>query len=112
MAGFAGMVTAVLGTILPPMLILSVISFFYQAFATNRYVALALKGMQAGVVAVILDVVWGLGGKVVKERSLFLCIIMAAAFAATVIFKVNVILIILLAAAVGVIRALWGRKKS
>jgi chromate transporter len=111
-AGFAGMVTAVLGTILPPMLILSVISFFYQAFAANRYVALVLKGMQAGVVAVILDVVWGLGGKVVKERSLFLCIIMAAAFAATVIFEVNVIVIILLAAAVGVMRALWGRKKS
>lgn len=111
-AGFAGMVTAVLGTILPPMLILSVISFFYQAFASNRYVALVLKGMQAGVVAVILDVVWGLGGKVVRERSLFLCIMMAAAFTATVVFHMNVILIILAAAAVGVVRAFWSRKKD
>ena len=41
--GFAGMLTAVLGTILPPMLILSVISFFYAAFASNVYVALVLK---------------------------------------------------------------------
>ena len=37
-AGFAGMLVAVVGTIVPPMLILTVISFFYQAFATNRYV--------------------------------------------------------------------------
>ena len=64
MGGFAGMLVSVLGTILPPMLILSVISFFYAAFASNHYVALTLKGMQAGVAAVILDVVCGLGNKV------------------------------------------------
>lgn len=111
-AGFGGMVTAVIGTVLPPMLILTLISFFYQAFAANPYVALLLKGMQSGVVAVILDVVWGLGGKVVKERSLFLCVVMAAAFAATAVFQVNVILIILSAAVMGVLRALWLRRKK
>ena len=61
------MVVAVLGTIIPPMVILSVISFFYAAFATNTYVALVLKGMQAGVAAVILDVVCGLGRDVLKD---------------------------------------------
>ena len=109
-AGFAGMVTAVIGTILPPMLILTVISFFYQVFAANRYVALVLRGMQAGVAAVILDVVWNLGGKVAKERSVFLCIIMAAAFVATAVFRVNVILIILAAAAAGIVRTLLKQK--
>ena len=44
-AGLMGMLIAVLGTILPPMLILSVISLCYQAFASNLYVALILKGM-------------------------------------------------------------------
>ena len=33
--GFAGMLTAVLGTILPPMIITSVISLFYSAFASQ-----------------------------------------------------------------------------
>lgn len=111
-AGFAGMLTAVIGTILPPMLILTVVSFFYEAFAANPYVALLLKGMQAGVAAVILDVVWGLGGKVAKERSLFLCAVMTAAFVATAVFQVNVILIILAAAVLGVLRALWSRRAS
>lgn len=102
-AGFAGMLVAVVGTIVPPMLILTVISFFYQAFATNRYVSLVLKGMQAGVAAVILDVVCGLGAKVLKTKKLVLYLVMVAAFVATVVFNVNVIYIILAAAEIGIL---------
>lgn len=102
-AGFAGMLVAVVGTIVPPMLILAVISFFYQAFATNRYVSLILKGMQAGVAAVILDVVCGLGAKVLKTKKLVLYLVMVAAFVATVVFNVNVIYIILVAAGIGIL---------
>ena len=102
-AGFAGMLVAVVGTIVPAMLILTVISFFYQAFATNRYVSLVLKGMQAGVAAVILDVVCGLGAKVLKTKKLVLYLVMVAAFVATVVFNVNVIYIILAAAGIGIL---------
>ena len=112
MCGFAGMLTAVLGTILPPMLILSVISFFYAAFASNVYVALVLKGMQAGVAAVILDVVCGLGSNVFKEKSGLSIGIMAAAFAATFFFDVNVIYIILTAGIIGAGKALWIYRKG
>lgn len=110
--GLLGMVVAVLGTIIPPMLILSIISFFYAAFASNPYVALVLKGMQAGVAAVILDVVWGLGSNVVKTRSALYIAMMIAAFVANVVFDVNVVLIILAAAAFGVVRALILQKKA
>ena len=85
------------------MVILSVISLFYSAFASNEYVALVLKGMRAGVAAVILDVVFSLGKKVVTERSAVHIIVMIAAFAATFFFGVNVIIIILACAAVGII---------
>ena len=105
-AGFLGMIVAVIGTILPPMIILSVISLFYKAFATNHYVALTLKGMQAGVAAVILDVVCSLGANVLKMKSWIHVVIMVAAFVATFFFKVNVIYIILAAAVIGVILAL------
>lgn len=111
-AGFAGMIVATIGTILPPMIILSVISFFYAAFASNKYVALVLKGMQAGVVAVIMDVVCSLGSKVIKERSFLHIAVMIAAFAATFFFEINVIYIILAAAAVGVINALIKLRKE
>lgn len=111
-AGFAGMLTAVVATILPPMVILSAISYCYQAFESNRYVALALKGMQAGVAAVILSVVFDLGGKVVQERSALSILLMILAFLATFAFKVNVVLIILAAAAVGVVSVLAARGKG
>ena len=110
--GFLGMVTAVIGTVLPPITILSIISLFYAAFAANPYVALVLKGMQAGVAAVILDVVWGLGANVVKIRSSIHMVVMAAAFIATFVYGVNVIYIILAAGLLGVVLAMLQRKKG
>ena len=112
MAGFAGMLTAVVATILPPMVILSAISYCYQAFESNRYVALVLGGMQAGVAAVILSVVFDLGGKVLRERSALSNSLMILAFLATFVFNVNVVLIILAAAAVGVVSVLAARGKG
>lgn len=112
MAGFAGMLTAVLGTIIPPVALLSVISFFYAAFASNYYIALFLKGMQAGVAAVILDVVCGLGAGVLKKRSWIHIAVMAGAFLATFVWNVNVIFIILAAAAVGICTELWKFRAS
>lgn len=110
--GLLGMLIAVLGTIIPPMLILSIISLFYNAFATNTYVALVLKGMQAGVAAVILDVVCDLGDKVVKSHSPLYIGLMVAAFAANFVFNVNVILIILAAAVLGIVRVLLQSRKG
>lgn len=112
MAGGLGMLVAVAGTILPPMVILSVISFFYAAFASNPYVALVLKGMQAGVAAVILDVVCSMGKNVIQARSALYILLMAAAFAATFVYNVNVVYIILAAALVGVGKELLLRGKN
>lgn len=111
-AGLMGMLIAVLGTILPPMLILSVISLCYQAFASNLYVALILKGMQAGVAAVILDVVCGLGSNVIKQKRPILLVIMALAFLANMVWKVNVIYIILASALMGILLEFMGRKRG
>lgn len=110
--GAAGMAAAVLGTVLPPVIILSVISFFYSAFASNPFTALVLKGMQAGVAAVILDVAWDLGGSVVKKKSLYLNLILAGAFAADFFLGVNVIYIILSAAGAGIVRAVIERRNA
>lgn len=111
-AGFFGMLVSVIGTILPPMIILSVISVFYQAFAANRYVALTLKGMQAGVAAVILDVVCSLGGNVIRMKSWIHIVVLAAAFIATFFFGVNVIYIIMAAAVVGLGLAMYDKMKG
>ena len=111
-AGLAGMIVAALGSVLPPLITLSVISFFYTAFASNLYVALVLKGMQAGVAAVILDVVCDLGGKVLQTKSVLFIGLMVVAFAANFLWGVNVVLIIVAAAVIGVVRALFQMRKA
>ena len=110
--GPAGMAVAVLGTILPPMAIISVISLFYAAFAENVWVAAALRGMQAGVAAVILDVACDLGSGVLREKSLLSVIILAAAFFCSFFLDVSVVWIILAAAAAGIVRLLILRSRS
>ena len=105
--GFAGMIVATLGTILPPMIILSVVSFFYAIFSTNVWVAVVLKGMQAGVAAVILDAACRLGASVLKEKSRLSIFIMTAAFVCDFFLEVNVVYIILVAACIGIIQFIW-----
>lgn len=112
MAGLAGMLICVLGTILPPIVILTAISVVYNAFATNRYVALFLRGMQIGVSVVIFDVVLQLGKNVVKSKSLLCMAVMALAFVAAYLMKINVVYLLLAAAALGVARALTPEKKE
>lgn len=109
-AGLAGMLAALLGTILPPLVILSVVSLFYAAFASNRAVALVLAGMQAGVAAVILDVVLTTGRTVVQANPARAAVLMVLAFAANVVFKVNIIFIILGAILLSVLSFLLGRR--
>ncbi|MEG2124065.1 MAG: chromate transporter, partial [Clostridium sp.] len=47
LGGIPGLLLSVLGTIIPPFVILSVISFFYEAFRDNIWVGMMLSGMQA-----------------------------------------------------------------
>lgn len=105
-AGVPGMLAAVGGTLVPPVVIIGVISLIYAQFASNEWVKAALTGMSCGVAAVITDVVCGLGGKVVKSGDWIKMVLMALAFVCTFILKINVIFIILGAIALGVVRVL------
>ncbi len=100
-AGILGALVTVLGTVLPPLIILSVISVFYDFFRNNWVVNLLLKGMAAGVVAVIFDVVLNMGGDVLKKKQILPIIIMVGAFIATALFSINVVLIILVCGLIG-----------
>jgi len=103
-AGFPGALVAILGTILPPMVILSILSLFYMEFKESPAVNAVLGAMRAGVAAVIVNVVFSMGGNILAEKDVVSVVVMAAVFAAVYFFKVNIILVILLCAAIGIIR--------
>lgn len=102
--GLAGAAVAIIGTILPPLIIISVIFFFYEAFRSNLIVSAVLKGMQSGVAAVIADVVLNLSSTLVKNKDTLAVFIMIAAFLATFVFGVNVMIIIAACAIIGIAR--------
>ena len=104
--GTIGMFVAVLGTVIPPFVLLSVLSLCYEAFRQLYPVRLALAGMQAGVAAVILDVAWGLGKNVVRKKDRVDLVLMALVFIAQWFTNLNTAVIILSAAAVGLARGL------
>ncbi len=103
MAGVLGSFVAVLGTILPPMIIISVIAAFYEQFRSNVYIAAALQVMRAGVAAVIFDVVLNLAKNVCKTRRILYIGLMCAAFFCAVVLNISAMLIILACLMVGVI---------
>lgn len=111
-AGAPGMLTAVIGTILPPMVILSVISVFYAAFRDNRIVALVMAGMQAGVAAVIFDVVYTLGKNVLKEKSMLAVLIMLGSFVAVRFLGINIVFVILIVGVIGAVKTLFFDRKG
>ena len=110
-AGIPGACITVLATILPPFLILSVISLFYTQFRDNWVVNLVLRGMQAGVAAVICDVVVTMSRSILQLRRILPILMLIGAFIASWVFSINVIYIILFCAVVGALDT-WHREKT
>ncbi len=98
-AGFSGAVLCGVSSVLPPFLILSVISTCYQVFRDLPVVAAVLKGMEAAVGALIVDIVFDMSAAVLKEKKPFFASLMPAAFAGSFLLGINVMVILLICVA-------------
>ena len=110
-AGIPGACLTVLGSILPPLVIISIISLFYAAFRDNPIVNMAMNGMLAGVAAVILDVVYTRGRSVFRLRRVLPVLVMLLSFVAVRFLKVNILLIILACGLIGAADTLRQQKR-
>lgn len=110
--GIIGSIVAVLGTIIPPFIIISFISFFYTEFRSNQVIAVALQVMRAGVAAVIMDVVFDLGKHVFQTKNAIFIIVMFGAFIGKYFFNVSAVSIILICLGIGLYRAFSQQRKE
>ncbi|NLJ58034.1 MAG: chromate transporter [Tissierellia bacterium] len=101
LAGITGAMITTFGTVLPPLIIITLIAKFYTAFKENTMVNALLIGMRAGVAAVIIDVIIKMTKDIIKSKNLISLSIMIVAFVAAVILNVNAALIIVLSGAFG-----------
>lgn len=103
MCGIMGSLVAIIGTSLPPMIIISLISVFYTQFRENKIIAIALQVMRAGVAAVIFDVVLNLAENVFKTKRLLYISAMIISFIATCFFNISAMTVILICLAIGIL---------
>ena len=95
-AKLKGAVISCIAAILPPLILLSIISAGYQSFRSSHIVSAVLLGMQAGAAALIVDYITDMCRMILKKKSLFLTLMVPAAFLSNLAFHINAMLILIL----------------
>ena len=102
--GFVGALVTLFGTVLPPFAIMSIVTIFYNYIAGNTYVLLFMKGMQAGVAALLANVTIDLFTNIAKKKSVFYYILMIFAFIYNYFFDFSIAYLAIICAIAGIIK--------
>ena len=108
--GFWGAFCSTFGVVLPSFVIITIISKVLQQFQQLLAVRYAFMGIRAGVLALILKALWGMSRKCPKHSLAYA--IAALAFVLVALVKVNVMLVILLCARVGLISSWLAERRQ
>ncbi len=105
-----GALAAVMGSMLPSLIVLTLLTFAYTQFRDNAYVASALRGVRAAVVALLVSAFW----KFTKpfRKDVIAIIAFAAALLLSLIADINSIYIILGAIVYGMVFGIWRIKDA
>ena len=101
MVGVAGALTGMFATVLPPLIIITIVATFYDLVASNEYVQLVLKGMQCGATALLLNVAIDLLKKQFSKKLLLPIAIILGTFVANLFFGVNIMLLVAIDGVIG-----------
>ena len=93
--GVPGAVVSLTASVLPCLIIITAISFFYQSFSENFWVKSALLGMSGIISAVLLVTTVNLGRSALKTTPVFSVIMMVMSFTASYFLGIHTALIIL-----------------
>ena len=110
-AGILGSLAAVWGVITPPFVIMVLVSIFYQTIVSNPYVTIFMRGMQMGVVAMLLDVCIGLFLNATKKPGIYPLAVMAIAFLYVRLTNCSIMWLAIGCGVAGAIRALLVKRE-
>lgn len=108
--GIVGGIVATLGCIFPSLIIITIIAACLQNFAEYAIVQHALAGVRACVCALVLDAVMKLAKKSLVDYAT--CVIAAVIFICSIFWNVSAVLLVISAAAAGVIVKTVGLKRK
>lgn len=105
--GTAGIAAAVSGTLIPPLIILSLISIFYTEFKESLLIAAALRGMRAAVAAIVLEMAIDLCISVIKIKNKWNTALMIISFICVFAADISAVTVVLVCFTAAVIRTLY-----
>lgn len=111
LAGIGGALITVLGTALPPLVIITLVSFLYASIRDNPIVNALMMGMRIGVAAVIVDAVINLIKNIVKTKNWFQILLIPIAFIAVYFFNINIVIVLFIAAVSGGIYTFFSARR-
>lgn len=110
-AGFWGSFMATFGVILPSFVIITIISYVLNEFQHLKAVSYAFNGIRAGVLALIIKSLWSMYKKMPKNLVSY--IIAVIAFVAVAFLNINVLIVIVSCAILGLITStVFERRQS
>ena len=99
-AGVLGAALATIGVVLPSMIIITIISLFFDEFKNLKYVAYAFNGIRAGIVLLIYNAVTKLAKK--HKKDMFYYAVLCISVVLSLFVKLKAVYILLIAVVLGV----------
>ena len=109
-AGVLGSFFATLGVVLPSFVIISVIAYLLQEFATYNVVKWAFFGIRAGVLSLVTKSLWTMYKK--APKGVLALIISIVSLCLVAFLKVNALIVIGLGAVVGLVSSEIKRRRD
>lgn len=110
-AGILGSFAAVCGVILPPFFVMLLVTFFYSFISENQFVRFFIEGMQAGVIAMLIDVLIGLFTGILKQKQYIYYLLILFSFIFIRFTDYSVFYLAIICIVCGVIKSLLIKEK-
>lgn len=104
--GLIGALVTVLGTTLPPLIIMSFVAIGYEYFKDLKVIRYMMRGMQAGVAALLVSITLDMFINLTKQKSILSYTLFVIAFILIKFTNVHILLIALGCAVAGIIKVL------
>lgn len=106
-AGVLGMIATIIGSVIPPFIVITGLFYFYDAIKEFTVVSYVMTGMQAGVSGIIISLVLDMWTKTVKSKSAFAICLLVLSFVLTAalqfFFNISIVIyVVLLSALMGI----------
>jgi chromate transporter len=108
--GILGGIIATLGMITPSLIIIMSIASMFNTFNKNIYIQKAFLGIRIAVVVLIINAIYKMGKKSIK--NLYLITISILSFLSVAFFNISPIIVIIVSASIGIIISLLNQNNE